>query len=65
MHKSPKLISDLELREISGGFPWWEVPHLVMGTIEFINYSAQRWEHGCNHYEESDYVSKFICETCK
>ena len=62
MNASPRLMSETELNKVYGGFAWWEIPHLVMGTIEFFNYSAHRLEHGCNYYEEKDYLSKYICK---
>lgn len=63
-----RILNNDEIQMTQGGhigFFLLELPHILMGLREFINYLADRSIHGCQNIEPSDYVTEFICNLVK
>ena len=73
MKSEVRVLSQMEIQQISGGHPSAalgafgiailiaEIPHMIVGFREFVNYVGQLWVHGCDNVEEDDYFSRGIC----
>lgn len=76
---SVRTLNSDEIQQISGGHPSaaasmgmlgtvvliMEIPHLIVGLREFVNYVGELWVEGCDHIEEDDYFSRGICAPYK
>lgn len=49
------------LKEGLGLFVIINIPHVLMGGIEFYNYVADRVVNGCSNVEEKDYFTHSVC----
>lgn len=38
-----------------------EIPHVLMGLREFINYSVDFYEYGCDNIDSRDHVGQALC----
>ncbi|MBN9286941.1 MAG: hypothetical protein BGO43_04695 [Gammaproteobacteria bacterium 39-13] len=60
------VIPEDQLSQISGGHSGigllllLELPHIIMGLREFVNYVGERWHDGCQNIEEHDYFTKIL-----
>lgn len=59
-----QILNDHEISSVSGG-NWFffvlELPHILMGLREFVNYAADRAIYGCTNIDEGDYITHFVC----
>ncbi len=73
MNSQLTVLSDEQVAQVSGGHAVpgmgvfgmilliLEIPHAIVGIIEFTNYVGERWENGCQNIEEGDHFTSFFC----
>ncbi len=71
MQKEVRLLNEFEVQQISGGHSamgtfgmailFLEIPHMIVGLREFVNYVGGLWANGCDNLEEDDYFTRGIC----
>ncbi|MCS5708526.1 hypothetical protein CC99x_006345 [Candidatus Berkiella cookevillensis] len=64
MNTALKVLNQTEIEQVQGGnlfFYLLELPHIIMGLREFVNYAIGRGINGCENIDESDYITQGFC----
>lgn len=64
MKTTLKVLNQAEIEQVQGGnlfFYLLELPHIVMGLREFVNYAVGRVINGCENIDETDYITQGFC----
>ena len=64
MQSPPILLTQDEINQVSGGnifIHLLEIPHILMGLREFINFAIDRSIYGCGNIDGDDYLTQNMC----